>query len=219
MSLQSDFQLCLEYAEALEDKQDKLTQAQNNIIFTRNESVRLKDKLRLCTKLSVLFAIGIAFFTCMLISFRTIEPISILLVIIIAFIISFSNRVKTKKEFDELESKKDFLIQQNTELAEECRSEITELIKEIYRENLFDIVPMDYFSVEAIEFCLTQVRKKLANTATEAFQQLEDEIKRLEQMARLEQMNTAQMEQLENIKRAIHINTLVTLIEQDKNKR
>ena len=219
MSLQSDFQLCLEYAEALEDKQDKLTQAQNNIIFTRNESVRLKDKLRLCTKLSVLFAIGIAFFTCMLISFRTIEPISILLVIIIAFIISFSNRVKTKKEFDELESKKDFLIQQNTELAEECRSEITELIKEIYRENLFDIVPMDYFSVEAIEFCLTQVRKKLANTATEAFQQLEDEIKRLEQMAHLEQMNTAQMEQLENIKRAIHINTLVTLIEQDKNKR
>ncbi|MBE6640056.1 MAG: hypothetical protein E7619_00570 [Ruminococcaceae bacterium] len=219
MSLQSDFQLCLEYAEALEDKQDKLTQAQNNIIFTRNESVRLKDKLRLCTKLSVLFAIGIAFFTYMLISFRTIEPISILLVIIIAFIISFSNRVKTKKEFDELESKKDFLIQQNTELAEECRSEITELIKEIYRENLFDIVPMDYFSVEAIEFCLTQVRKKLANTATEAFQQLEDEIKRLEQMARLEQMNTAQMEQLENIKRAIHINTLVTLIEQDKNKR
>lgn len=219
MSLQSDFQLCLEYAEALEDKQDKLTQAQNNIIFTRNESVRLKDKLRLCTKLSVLFAIGIAFFTCMLISFRTIEPISILLVIIIAFIISFSNRVKTKKEFDELESKKDFLIQQNTELAEECRSEITELIKEIYRKNLFDIVPMDYFSVEAIEFCLTQVRKKLANTATEAFQQLEDEIKRLEQMARLEQMNTAQMEQLENIKRAIHINTLVTLIEQDKNKR
>ena len=195
MSLQSDFQLCLEYAEALEDKQDKLTQAQDNIIFTRNESVRLKDKLRLCTKLSVLFAIGIAFFTYMLISFRTIEPISILLVIIIAFIISFSNRVKTKKKFDELESKKDFLIQQNTELAEECRSEITELIKEIYRENLFDIVPMDYFSVAAIEFCLTQVRKKLANTATEAFQQLEDEIKRLEQMARLEQMNTAQMEQ------------------------
>ncbi len=219
MSLQSDFQLCLEYAEALEDKQDKLTQAQNNIIFTRNESVRLKDKLRLCTKLSVLFAIGIAFFTYMLISFRAIEPISILLVIIIAFIISFSNRVKTKKEFDELESKKAFLIQQNTELAEECRSEITELIKEIYRENLFDIVPMDYFSVAAIEFCLTQVRKKLANTATEAFQQLEDEIKRLEQMAHLEQMNTAQMEQLENIKRAIHINTLVTLIEQDKNKR
>ena len=52
MGLQSDFMRCLEYAEALEAQQDQLSQAQNNIIFMRNESERLKRKLRICTILS-----------------------------------------------------------------------------------------------------------------------------------------------------------------------
>ena len=58
MSLQSDFELCLEYAEALEAKQDQRVQAQSNIIFVQNESRRLKNKLRICTTLSLLSAIG-----------------------------------------------------------------------------------------------------------------------------------------------------------------
>ena len=56
----------------------------------------------------------------------------------------------------------------------------------------------------------------MADTAAEAFQQLEDEIKRLEQMEYLEQINAAQMEQLDEIKRAIHVHTLIALAEQNR---
>ncbi|MBQ8310501.1 MAG: hypothetical protein IJX80_05755 [Clostridia bacterium] len=44
MSLQNDFELCLEYEEALEIKQEQREQAQNGIIFMQNESERLKKK-------------------------------------------------------------------------------------------------------------------------------------------------------------------------------
>jgi glucosamine 6-phosphate synthetase-like amidotransferase/phosphosugar isomerase protein len=73
--------------------------------------------------------------------------------------------------------------------------------------------------VAAIEFCLGQVRKKLANTAAEAFRQLNAEIKRVEQMEYLEQMNSERMEQLESIKRAIEINTLVTSIAEENRSK
>ena len=36
MSLQNDFELCLEYEEALEIKQEQREQAQNGIIFMQN---------------------------------------------------------------------------------------------------------------------------------------------------------------------------------------
>ena len=109
------------------------------------------------------------------------------------------------------------MIQKYTEEAEECEREITEIIRDIYFDDLFDVVPPDYFSVAAIEFCLTQVRRRLATTATEAFRMLDAEIKRLEHLEYLEQMNEAQMEQLSDIKRAININTLITLTANNNN--
>ncbi|MBQ8310500.1 MAG: hypothetical protein IJX80_05750 [Clostridia bacterium] len=135
------------------------------------------------------------------------------------FIVALFNGIKMRKESNALESQKSHLIQQYTAEAEECEREITRLIQEIYQEDLFDIVPADFFYTAAIEFCLNQVRKKLAVTAKEAFQQLDAEIKRLEQMEYLEQMNNERMEQLNNIKRAIDINTLVTIAEAAKDKR
>lgn len=218
MSLQSNFELCLEYAEALEAKQDQLVQAQNNIIFMQNENERIKNKLRLCAILSVLSAVALLLLTFMMVRADTAdgrELLPFMVILIIVFIVSFFNCIKTKKESDDFTSKKPFLIQQYTEEADECKNEMTRLVQEIYQEGLFDIVPMDYFSVEAIEFCLSQVRKKMANTAAEAFRQLDAEIKRLEHMEHLEQMNNARMEQLNEIKRAIEINTLVTLMEQE----
>lgn len=217
MSLQNDFELCLEYAEKLEAKQEQRVQAQNNIIFMKNESERLKNKLRIC---KVLSALGLSIFVLIIIiSFPVavlITYLPCLLISAVVFIVSFFNCIKTKKESNEFESQKPRLIQQYTTNVEECEHEINSLIKKIYQEGLFDIVPADYFYTSAIEFCITQVRKKLANTATEAFQQLDIEIKRLEQMEYLEQMNNAHMEQLNDIKRAIYINTLINLAQQDK---
>ncbi len=221
MSLQNDFELCLEYAETLENKRDQQVKAQNNIIFMQNESERLKNKIRICTTLCILAAIGMSILTYIMIGVRTVHPIEFLPflgALIIVFSIAFFNRVKTKKESNEFEAKKPLLIQQYTATAEKCEHEMISLIQEIYNEDLFEIVPADYFSVAAIEFCLTRVRKKMANTATEAFRQLEAEIKHIEHMEYEEQMNNARIEQLNNIERAIHIHTLVTLAEQEKNK-
>lgn len=222
MSLQSDFELCLEYAEQLEDKQSQRIEAQNNIIFMQNESERIKNKVKVCTALTVLAVIGIVIVALLILGdfyFNPIECIPFLGIFIVFFIIVLTIRIKMKKESDEFEARKPSLIQRYTAEAENCEREMMDILKEIDQEDLFDIVPGEYFYVAAIEFCLGQIRKKLANTAAEAFRQLDAEIKREEQMAYLEQMNNARMEQLENIKRAIEINTLVTsIVEENKNK-
>lgn len=219
MSLQGDFERCLEYTEALETKQEQRVQAQNNIIFIQNEHERLKNKLRICTVLSVLSAIATLIFALVIISSHTVSLIDFLPCVVvpaIVFIVSFFNYNKTKKEYDKFVPQESASIQKYTAEAEECECEIVRLVQEIYYEDLLTIVPEDYFSVAAIEFCLTRVRKKMADTAAEAFQQLEDEIKRLEQMEYLEQMNAAQMEQLDEIKRAIHVHTLIALAERNR---
>ena len=222
MSLQSDFELCLEYAEMFEAKRDQLVQAQNNIILMQNEGERLKNKLRVCTTLAILSFIAMSFFALMILSEPTInftELIPFVVVFMVVFIIVLFNRIKMKKESNDFESKKPSLIQQYTANAEKCEREIAKLIREIYDEDLFDIVPADYFSTVAIEFCLTRIRTKMATTATEALRQLEAEIKRLEHMEHLEQMNNARMEKLEDVKRAVEINTLVTLALEEEEKR
>ena len=222
MSLQSDFELCLEYAEKIESAHLQRVQAQNNIIFMQNNSNRLKNKLRLCTAISALSAIILFVSVIALISTGIsylVDFLPILVIPSIAFVVSFFNLKKTKTEFAEFESKKPFLIQQYTTEAEDCEQKLAYLVNRVYIEELFDIVPKDYFSVAAIEFCLDQIRKKLANTATEAFQQLDAEIKRLEQMEYLEQLNDARAEQLNEIKRAIDLNTLVTIAGQNKYNR
>jgi len=222
MSLQSDFELCLEYAEMLEAKQAQQLQAQNNISFLHSESERLKGKMKICAIVPVvaLAFMAIVFFNSL--GSRNTEMMDVFfscLIPIIALAVSLFICIKTKKEYDALESQKPFLIQQYAREADECGQEINRLIREIYSENLLDIVPADYFSVAAIEFCLTQVRNKLADTPREAFQLLNAEIKRLEHMEYLEEMNCAQIEELNNIKRAIQINTLVTWVEGEKYRR
>lgn len=221
MSLQSDFELCLEYAEKFESEQEKLSQAQNNIIFVLNESERLKNKFRLCRTFAVISAIITLFLVFIFMSVEIsnfAEIIPLFVILITVFAVSLFNSIKIKKESDDFDAKKPSLTQQYTSTAENCERELARLIKEIYYEDLFDIVPADYFSVAAIEFCLTQVRKKLANTAKEAFRLLEAEIKRYKQMEYMEQLNNAQMEKLNDIQRAINVNTLITLAEQDKRK-
>ena len=222
MSLQSDFELCLEYAEQLEAKQGQRIEAQNNIIFIQNESERIKNKVKVCTTLTVLAVIGIVITALLILGkfyFNPIECIPFLGIFIVFFVIILTIRIKTKKESHEFEARKPSLIQRYTAEAESCEREMVDILKEIDQEDLFDIVPGEYFYVAAIEFCLGQVRKKLANTAAEAFRQLNAEIKRVEQMEYLEQMNSERMEQLESIKRAIEINTLVTSIaEENRNK-
>lgn len=217
MSLQSDFELCLEYAEELEDQQSQRVQAQNNIIFMQNESERIKNKVKICTTLAILSMIGIVILALIVFVVRyPMEYIPFLGIFVVLFIITLTIGIKTKKESNDFESRKPLLIQRYTADAEACERRMAALVKEIYQEDLFDIVPKDYFSVVAIEFCLNQVRKKLANTASEAFRQLDAEIKRLEHMEYLEQMNNEQMDRLDDIKRAIEINTMITLAEQEK---
>jgi hypothetical protein len=225
MSLQSDLEYCLEYAEKLEAKRDQQIEAQNSIIFMQNETERLKNKLKVCTTLALLSVIGILFLAFMAFTFIAAESgeglvqlFGLLIIAIAVFAVSFFKRIQFKNEYNDFERKKPSLIQQYTIEAENCQREMARIIKKIYYEDLFDIVPSDYFSVAAIEFCLSQVRKKLANSASEAFRQLEAEIKRLEQMEYLEELSNAHMEQLNDIKRAIEINTLITMAEQDKRK-
>lgn len=221
MSLQSDFELCLEYAEALEFQRDRQVQAQNNIIFMQKEGERLKNKLRICTILSAVSAAIVLVVALQLFVGKVIDAmedlVPLVIVMIVVFAVSFANRFKTKKELQEFESQKPVLIRKYMEDADESENEVHRLIEEIDRENLLDIVPADYFSVAAIEFGLNQVRKKIANTATEAFRQLEAEIQHLEQMEYLQQMNDARIAQLNDVKRAIEINTLVTLVNQNQN--
>ena len=219
MSLENDFELCLEYAQMLESKRDQRTAAQDGIVFMQGESERLKRKVGLCTKLSIGGAIAMAFFVflCIAVKGAIVEMFPGLIRSGGVFAISTGILVKTKKESDEFEARKPELIRQYTEEAEQCGRDMARIVEEIYSENLLDIVPSDYFSVAAIEFCLSQVRKRLASTASEAFRLLEAEIKRMEQMEYLEQMNEAHLQRLDDIKHAIDINTLVVSIE-NRNK-
>ena len=217
MSLQKDLELCLDYAESLENAQSQLQQAQNNIIFVQNENERLKGKLRTTLILSVVSVIGIIFFSFLNINVEEISPVIMFLVIsVIVFLISIVQCVKTKYEYDKYKHQKPSLIERYSQEAKACEQEIVYLVREIEIEGLLKIVPVDYFSVAAIGFCLAQVRRKLASTASEAFRLLDAEIKRLEHMEYLEELNNAQLEQLNGIRRAVDINTLVTLTELEK---
>lgn len=220
MSLERDFELCLEYAEQLESKRDQRAAAQNGIVFMQSESERLKRKIGICTKISIGGAIAALLFVIMCIAAKGFVPEMFPLLIFGggAFAVSTAILLKTKKESEEFEARKPAIIRQYTEEAEQCGRDMAHIVEEIYSENLLDIVPSDYFSVAAIEFCLSQVRKRLASTPSEAFRLLEAEIKRLEQMEYLEQMNEAHLQRLDEIKRAIDINTLVVSIE-NRNRR
>ncbi|MBQ2987715.1 MAG: hypothetical protein IJD59_01265 [Clostridia bacterium] len=221
MSLKGDLELCLEYAESLEDKQAQRVQAQNGIIFIQNESERLKNKLKFCMTLTVLAVIGIVILALAIVACRDIRIELSIFTVSLGVVggVALFNYLKTKKESDELETRKPVLLQQYTAEAETCERDMVELLREIYQEGLFDIVPADYFSVAAIEFCLNQVRKKVATTAPEAFRQLDAEIRRLEHMEHLEQMNNAQMEKLEDIERAINLNTIITAMKEEEKNR
>jgi len=224
MSLQSDFELCLEYARDFEAKQEQLTQAQNNIMSLRGESERLKSKTKtfgvlflflvilLLVSISVIITSGASIGSDMLAVLIIFVALPVILAAVFLFFL-----IKSKKESDELEADMPRMIQQYTQDAENFERELVSIARDIYCDGLFDIVPKDYFSVAAIEFCLTRIRKKLATTATEAFRQLEAEINRLEQMDYLERMHEERTEQLNNIERAIYINTLVSLSEQNRN--
>ena len=220
MSLERDFELCLEYAEQLESKRDQRTAAQNGIVFMQSESERLKRKIGICTKISIGGAIAVLIFLITCIAAKGFVPEMFPLLIFGggAFAVSTAILFKTKKESEEFEARKPAIIGQYTEEAEQCGRDMARIAEEIYSESLLDIVPSDYFSVAAIEFCLSQVRKRLASTPSEAFRLLEAEIKRLEQMEYLEQMNEAHLQRLDEIKRAIDINTLVVSIE-NRNRR
>lgn len=230
MSLQSDLELCLGYAERLEDLQEQQAQAQNGIVFLHSEGEQLKKSVRWRAVANVLipayFAVGgiwgaisgitggdVGFFGAVIVL------IIMLFVAAVAFVITSYMRRSAQKELNDLEAKKPELLRQYTAEVEKCERDIADLVDEIREEELLEIVPVDYFSVAAIEFCLSQVRKKLANTPTEVFRRLEAEIKRMEQMDQLEQMNDAQIAQLSEIKHAIDVNTMVNAINQSNNNR
>lgn len=218
MSLQSGLELCLGYAQKLEELQEQRVQGQNNIVYLQSESERLKNKKSKCLWVCILSIVIPQLLVIVLdpIAGSNGKKISLIylfcsIVICIPFAVIW---FKTRKELAEHEARKPELLQQYTAEIENCEREIADLIDEIYDEELTEIVPEDYFSVAAIEFCLSQVHKKLANTATEVFRQLDAEIKRLEHMEHLEQMNDARLEQLSEIKRAIDVNTMVNVAEQ-----
>ena len=222
MSLQSDFEQCYEYAEEFEEQRDRLTQAQNNIVFMQNESERYKKKLRICTMLCVLSAVVTLFAVLIIIFLHNTSSIGLLpflVISVIVFVISFVNAVKTKKEFRDFECQKPSMIQKYSAEADESMRAMESLLAEIYEENLFSIVPANYFYTEAIEFCLTRIYNKMANTATNALLQLDAEIKRLEQMECWERMHNEHMDGLDNIKRAIDLNTLITMVESNKSNK
>ena len=108
MSLQSDLEYCLEYAEKLEATRDQQVEAQNSIIFLQNETERLKNKLKVCTTLAVLSVIGILFLAFMAFTFIAAESgeglvqlFGLLIIAIIVFVISFFKRIKLKSEYND----------------------------------------------------------------------------------------------------------------------
>lgn len=222
MSLQSDLELCLGYAQKLEELQEQRVQGQNNIVYLQSESERLKNKKSKCLWVCILSVVIPQLLVLVIMldnpiagsddgKKRSIIFLLCSIVVCIPFAVIW---LKTRKKLAEHEARKPGLLQQYTAEIEACEREIADLIDEIYDEELTEIVPEEYFSVAAIEFCLSQVHKKLANTATEVFRQLDAEIKRLEHMEHLEQMNDARLEQLSEIKRAIDVNTMVNVAEQ-----
>lgn len=223
MSLKSDLELCLGYAKRLEDLQEQRVQAQDSIVFLQTEGDRLKKSVRYSTIMGAcatgylgLGGIVGAVKSCSELGF--LSSMCLLLIFsglaTVAFTIFNRRRRSASEALKEIKANKPALLQQYTAVIENCEREIADLIDEIYEEELTEIVPEAYFSVAAIEFCLSQVQKKLANTATEVFRQLDAEIKRLEHMEYLEQMNDAQLEQLSEIKRAIDVNTMVNVAGQ-----
>lgn len=213
MSLQSDLELCLGYAERLQTLQERRVQGQNNIVHLHGESERLKNKNSKCLWVCVL-SVGIPGFFTAFTDLDTRVGLMFLLIGIVICAVSAVICLKTRRERGAYEARKPELLRQYTAEVETCERELSELIDEIYDEDLTDIVPEEFFYVSAIEFCLSQVHKKLANTATEVFRQLDAEIKRQENMELMQQMNDARLEQMNEIRRAIDVNTMVNVAGQ-----
>ena len=219
MSLQSDFERCLLYAKKLEKAEEEQIASQEDIIYIRNESERLKKKWHTCAAIAFASVLIIIFLLNTIITKKAVNLISITVVLGIVFVVSAVILIKTLKESLALESTKDSRIKEDIEDAAKWEREIEYLAKEIYDKNLTDIVPAEYFSVAAIEFCISAVRKKLATTDVEVFRLLDNEIKRMEHRVLLEEMHEARIEQLESIKEAIDTNTMVTWAEYNRNRR
>ena len=216
MSLQEEFELCLEYAKAFEMKERQQEQIQSNIEFIQNESEKLSNRLGLLKKLIKISAVILAIVVPAAIISGALEMLSVAVFCVLILLVCIPYRKKTKQEFEGVEASRPAIIEKYTQEAEACRRELVALAEEIIDKDLFDIIPEEYFTVAAIEFCLSQIRRKLASTSKEVFLRLDAEIKRLEHMEHLEQLNNAQLESMYEIKRAIDINTLVTLSEQNR---
>lgn len=216
MSLQSDLELCLGYAERLQALQERRVQGQNNIVYLHGESERLKNKIGKCLWVCILSVLISGSFAAIA-ALNTGEVKNGLFCLCLGIVVCAVSAViclKTRKERGAHEARKPELLRQYTAEIETCERELSELVDEIYDEDLTDIVPEEFFYVSAIEFCLSQVHKKLANTATEVFRQLDAEIKRQENMELMQQMNDARLEQMNEIRRAIDVNTMVNVAGQ-----
>lgn len=234
MNIRQQLVECLEYAQDVEQFGDEIAYWQQQLFLMQNAENQCDDRTRhlrsIClvvTILSALFivicipAVGLGNMPLLLQemfspSGGSICAISWLVIATIAISGFFWRRSSNKlRSLQEENQGKRQQIEANIQQLQERLRNIAEFASE---EGYFDIVPMDYFSSEMLEYCISVIDRKLATTLQEAFLLLEQELRRQEQMARQQSLYDAQAEQMERLTNAVNVNTMATVLASQERK-
>lgn len=232
MSIRQQLINCLEFAKDIEELGAEVAQWQQQIVLMQSEENRLDDRIGFFRKIclialgfAVLFigvGIGMYGFGDTLRLLRSMlsfwdDPTGVLTWLVIAVIVGGGLVwVLSARKLRRLQAENCVKQQQiETEILQ-LQEQIRKLAVYGQEEGYFDIVPMDYFGTEMLEYCISVIDRKLATTLQEVFLLLERELQRQEQMMQQQMWYEAQAEQMEQLTNAVHRNTIVTMLAEQE---
>ena len=220
--------LCYEYADdvetTLELRQSYWNELENknalaNKLLSSSDSMKIFKRISICVCLFFVFVT----LTSGILDNPDLESImiSILYIGVPAFLtILFATKQKAnmKKHLQAKQEAEEYAVYIQDQVRI-CEEDIIETIEEIQDRGLFEIMPKDYFGTECIAYCIKLFENKLVTNMHEAMVALHNEIQRQEQYERQDAYYNMHMEKMDDLKRAVDINTMVTWIESQNNKQ
>lgn len=235
MTIRQQLVECMEFAEEVERMGDEMAQRQQQIIQMQVEENKCEGRKDFFRKL-FLIPMGIAaLFTIVGIVMYGLEEMMqmvsfirkmlvmesavalygwlVIAVIMCGFLFWVLSARKLRRMREENKMKR----QQLEESIQQLRGRAQDLVDCGYKKGYYEIVPMDYFGSEMLEYCISVIDRKLATTLQEAFLLLERELQRQEERMQQQMWHDAQAEQMEQLTNAVNRNTMVTLlVEQER---
>ena len=220
--------LCYEYADdvetTLELRQSYWNEIENKHAIA-NRLLSSSDTMKICKRIAIGFTALMAFAVMSsniwedssLESITTaVSMIAVPLILTVLFWVKQKSKMREHLQAKQEAEEYAVYIQDQIRI---CEEDITETIEEIQDRGLFEIMPKDYFGTECIAYCIKLFENKLVTNMHEAMVALHNEIQRQEQYERQDAYYNMHMEKMDDLKRAVDINTMVTWIESQNNKQ